>query len=59
MYVVTDNSTKFPWNMFCLIYVYSLSLSLLIGVKQAPKPSGADRNVSVDSPHPTKKPGKE
>ncbi|XP_045241309.2 target of Nesh-SH3 isoform X39 [Macaca fascicularis] len=27
------------------------------GVKQAPKPSGADRNVSVDSPHPTKKPG--
>ncbi|XP_030796041.1 target of Nesh-SH3 isoform X16 [Rhinopithecus roxellana] len=27
------------------------------GVKQAPKPSGADRNVSVESPHPTKKPG--
>ncbi|XP_011940434.1 PREDICTED: target of Nesh-SH3 isoform X24 [Cercocebus atys] len=27
------------------------------GVKQALKPSGADRNVSVDSPHPTKKPG--
>ncbi|KAI2530678.1 ABI family member 3 binding protein [Homo sapiens] len=27
------------------------------GVKQAPRPSGADRNVSVDSTHPTKKPG--
>nr|XP_055239568.1 target of Nesh-SH3 isoform X39 [Gorilla gorilla gorilla] len=27
------------------------------GVKQAPRPSGAGRNVSVDSTHPTKKPG--
>nr|XP_054102075.1 target of Nesh-SH3 isoform X27 [Callithrix jacchus] len=27
------------------------------GMKQAPKPSGAVRNVSVDSTHPTKKPG--
>ncbi|XP_074259672.1 target of Nesh-SH3 isoform X14 [Saimiri boliviensis] len=27
------------------------------GMRPAPKPSGAVRNVSVDSPHPTKKPG--
>ncbi|XP_055114996.1 target of Nesh-SH3 isoform X12 [Symphalangus syndactylus] len=27
------------------------------GVKQAPRPSGVGRNVSVDSTHPTKKPG--
>ncbi|PNI64308.1 ABI3BP isoform 14, partial [Pan troglodytes] len=27
------------------------------GVKQAPRPSGAGRNVSADSTHPTKKPG--
>uniref|UniRef100_A0A8P0NZ25 ABI family member 3 binding protein n=1 Tax=Canis lupus familiaris TaxID=9615 RepID=A0A8P0NZ25_CANLF len=27
------------------------------GIKQAPKPSGAGKNVSVDSPHSTKKPG--
>lgn len=46
------------FNTF-LLYTYSLPLSLLIGVKQAPKPSGAGKDVSVDSTHPTKKTGKE
>lgn len=58
----TDNSTKFTlrrtFSTF-LLYIYSLFLSPLIGVKQALKPSGAGRNVSVDFTHSTKKEGRE